>query len=257
MNCPTCQTPAQSGAAFCDNCGSPLAAAPAPTPTSAPPPAAPAPPPAAPAASSSTGNSTCPQCSAEVLPGEAFCGNCGASLPQTGNQQPDQPPPPPGNTVTCKQCNTVLQAGSAFCDNCGAAITNSLPVPPIVESDLEGDIVIDPPLPPTQWPAPRLVVDNTQLDLPVGKNELIIGREDPVSGHFPDINLGPFAGEEKGVSRSHAKLMIQGNQCFLEDLQSVNFTHVNRSRLNPGTQQPLNDGDELRFGKVIVMFHTQ
>ena len=106
---------------------------------------------------------------------------------------------------------------------------------------------------------PRLVLQatNTPLTFPMGKNELIVGREDPVSGHFPDVNLGPYGGEDGGVSRSHAKLIIQGNQCFLEDFNSVNFTHVNKQQLHPGTRQPLNDGDELRFGKIVVMFHTQ
>lgn len=91
----------------------------------------------------------------------------------------------------------------------------------------------------------------------MGKSEIFIGREDPVSNHFPDVNLGPHGGEEGGVSRNHAKLIIQGNQCFLEDLKAVNYTFVNRQRLNEGARQPLNNGDELRFGKVIVMFYTQ
>ena len=98
---------------------------------------------------------------------------------------------------------------------------------------------------------------NTPLSFPMGKSELLIGREDPVSGHFPDINLGPHGGEDGGVSRNHAKLIIQGNQCLLEDLQAVNFTHVNKQKLAPGTRRPLNNGDELRFGKVVVMFYTQ
>ena len=106
---------------------------------------------------------------------------------------------------------------------------------------------------------PRLVVQatNTPLSFPMGKSELLIGREDPVSGHFPEVDLGPHGGEDGGVSRSHAKLFIQGSQCFLEDLQSVNSTQVNKQRLNPGTRQPLNHGDELRFGKIVVMFYTQ
>jgi len=98
---------------------------------------------------------------------------------------------------------------------------------------------------------------NAPLNVPPGKGELIIGRSDEVSGHFPDVDLGPHGGEDGGVSRRHAKLVIQGGQCFLEDLQAVNFTFVNKQKLVPGNRQPLNSGDELRFGRVAVMFYTQ
>lgn len=265
MNCSTCQTPIQPGAAFCDNCGTPVSASP-PTPAAAAPPMP-------------GGGIICPQCQTAAMPGEAFCGNCGASLVQAAAVPAYQPPAapapvyqpsaPPQSAISCSQCGTSLTAGSAFCDNCGAAVGASA-APPPPQAWQQPQPPAQPwqpaaqPAQPQQWqPAavitPRLVIQetNTPVNLPAGKTELLIGREDPVSGHFPEVNLGPFKGEELGVSRSHAKLTIQGNQCFLEDLQSVNFTHVNKQRLQPGTRQPLNSGDELRFGKLVVLFYTQ
>lgn len=254
MNCSDCQTPIQPGAAYCDNCGAPVSASP--------------PNLAAAATPMAGGSIVCPQCQTTAMPGEAFCGNCGASLAQVGATPayqpsaapsavpaaPYQPPAAQQSAISCSQCGASLATGSAFCDNCGAAVGSSAAPSPAQSWQ---------PPQPQQWqPAavmtPRLVIQetNTHVNLPAGKTELLIGREDPVSGHFPEVNLGPYKGEELGVSRSHAKLTIQGNQYFLEDLQSVNFTHVNRQRLQAGTRQLLNNGDELRFGKLIVMFYT-
>jgi pSer/pThr/pTyr-binding forkhead associated (FHA) protein len=291
MNCPTCNNQIQPGAAFCDNCGTPISSIPAMPPG----------PVAAPVAG---GGIVCPQCRTPAMPGEAFCGNCGASLaqaavaPATPVYTPSAAPVASfsggGGANVCAQCRTPLQPGSMFCDSCGAPVSSGAapqqppqswpsqqPAQPIQQSWAQ------PQQPPQQWPpqppvssppswppqqvppqqtwtpgptiTPRLVVQATgaPLSFPMGKSEIFIGREDPVSNHFPDVNLGPHGGEEGGVSRNHAKLIIQGNQCFLEDLKAVNYTFVNRQRLNEGARQPLNNGDELRFGKIIVMFYTQ
>jgi len=94
-----------------------------------------------------------------------------------------------------------------------------------------------------------------EFDL-TGKAEILVGREDPVSGVFPDVDLTPHGGEEGGVSRRHAKLTARGNQWLIEDLNSVNFTFVNKQKLKPGVPQPLNDGDQIRAGRVLLTFHT-
>jgi pSer/pThr/pTyr-binding forkhead associated (FHA) protein len=54
----------------------------------------------------------------------------------------------------------------------------------------------------------------------------------------------------------HAKLYIQGGQYLLEDLNSTNFTFVNRQKLAPKTPTAIKDGDEVRFGRVITKFVT-
>ena len=105
--------------------------------------------------------------------------------------------------------------------------------------------------------AGRLVLTSTGAQVPLPqKAEIIVGREDPVSSVFPDIDLTPHGGEDAGVSRRHAKITVQGGQYYVEDLQSTNFTFVNKQKLNPGVRQPLNNGDEVRFGRVIFNFYT-
>ena len=112
-------------------------------------------------------------------------------------------------------------------------------------------------VPPAGAGQPRLMVQSTHatLPLPAGKAEIVIGREDPVSSVFPDIDLTNHGGDEGGVSRRHARLLVRGNQIYLEDLNSTNFTYVNQQRLTPGQPYPLNNGDEIRLGRVRLNFY--
>jgi len=89
----------------------------------------------------------------------------------------------------------------------------------------------------------------------VGK-EALVGREDPYSGVFPDIDLTPHGGEEGGVSRRHFKITLTGGQYMVEDLNSTNFTILNRQRLQPGVPMVLADGDEIRAGRVRLVFRV-
>jgi pSer/pThr/pTyr-binding forkhead associated (FHA) protein len=104
----------------------------------------------------------------------------------------------------------------------------------------------------------RLVVQgsNTSLPFPPGKTEVIIGREDPVSGVFPEIDLTDYGADESGVSRQHARVFLQGNQTLIEDLNSTNFTYVNQQKLTPGQPHPLSNGDEVRFGRMKLNFYS-
>jgi pSer/pThr/pTyr-binding forkhead associated (FHA) protein len=77
-----------------------------------------------------------------------------------------------------------------------------------------------------------------------------------VSGVYPDVDMTPHGGEDGGVSRRHARIIVDGGNYFVEDLDSTNFTFVNRQKLAPGTRQPLHDGDEIRCGRVALVLKT-
>jgi pSer/pThr/pTyr-binding forkhead associated (FHA) protein len=139
-----------------------------------------------------------------------------------------------------------------FCDQCGERL-----------SQTGGDAAAMAPAPAAMAPAlpatgnPKLIVqaDNTTFDL-TGKSEVLLGREDPVSNIYPDVDLTEHGGEEGGVSRAHAKLYISGGQYSIEDQNSTNFTFVNRQKLEPKTPAPVRDGDEIRLGRVILKFQA-
>lgn len=152
-------------------------------------------------------------------------------------------------TIRCSQGHENPD-GSAFCDECGEQLGAGAPTAPA-----DASAVTMPPVAPAG--AAKLVVesDHTTFDL-AGKTEVVIGREDPVSNIYPDIDLTPHGGEDGGVSRLHAKLLISDGQYLIEDQNSTNFTFVNKQKLAPKTPTAIKDGDEIRLGRVVMTFHT-
>jgi len=183
----------------------------------------------------------CPECGAQQPREAAFCDRCGAVL---GDATPE---------VACSGCGTPLESGSKFCYMCGAAVGAA-------SSHAHDPTRLAAPHSPTALSSSvvqgRLVVQGVGITLPLpsGKAEVVIGRKDPLSGAFPDVDLTPYGGEEGGVSRRHARLFVHGTRTFIEDLGSTNGTWVDRSRLVPGEPCPLDDGDEVRLGRVELRF---
>jgi pSer/pThr/pTyr-binding forkhead associated (FHA) protein len=105
--------------------------------------------------------------------------------------------------------------------------------------------------------APRLSLPNQGIEIPLPDgSEVIVGREDPYSGIFPDVDLSPYGADEAGVSRRHFRIRRQGDQFTIEDLNSTNMTFLNRQQLTPGTPVPLSDGDEIRAGRLKLTFQV-
>jgi pSer/pThr/pTyr-binding forkhead associated (FHA) protein len=160
-------------------------------------------------------------------------------------------------TVRCSQGHENPD-GSMFCDECGERLDQGAQVSAPVAAP-----VAPPPAPASIPAAPavatplKLVVeaDNAVFDLS-GKSEVTIGREDAVSNIYPDVDLTSHGGEEGGVSRMHAKIYNQGAQYMIEDQNSTNFTFVNKQKLAPKTPAPIKDGDEIRLGRVALLFKT-
>jgi hypothetical protein len=232
---------------------------------------------------------SCPACGAEVQPDEAFCANCGATLAQApippepvpeAEPEPEVEPvdeesvPVAEPTVTevvpvdmvaeeappvlpevpsCPSCGSEVDEGDTFCSNCGAVLQPSEPPPPAPAEEEPA-----PPAPAPPPPAgPRLVVVDSGAEIPLpAQDEVLIGREDPVSGIFPDVDLTPHGGEGGGVSRRHARLTAEGGNYFIEDLDSTNYSFVNKQKLAPKTRHPVGDGDEIRCGRVALVLRT-
>ncbi len=76
------------------------------------------------------------------------------------------------------------------------------------------------------------------------REQTVIGRYE-----FCDIVL-----ETTSVSRQHARIVRRADGYFLEDLNSVNGTYVNRRKVIEAT--PLHDGDEIHFYKVRSVFRS-
>jgi pSer/pThr/pTyr-binding forkhead associated (FHA) protein len=102
----------------------------------------------------------------------------------------------------------------------------------------------------------RLFSTATNSNFPIpALPQIIIGRRDPDKGIYPDVDLSAQGSTSNSVSRQHARLLLQGNQVFVEDLNSTNSTYLNRQKLQPGQRYLLNSGDELRLGGVVLIFY--
>lgn len=60
--------------------------------------------------------------------------------------------------------------------------------------------------------------------------------------------------KDASVSRIHARITNEKDIIYLEDLNSTNGTFRNGLRLQPYEKQRLDEGDEIRFGNVILIF---
>ena len=98
-----------------------------------------------------------------------------------------------------------------------------------------------------------LISSGAEMALP-DQEEITVGREDPSSGIFPDVDLTPHGGEDGGVSRRQARLLHVGDDYFVEDLQSTNFTKLDGQRLPAHVRERLDDGARLDFGRVAMIF---
>ncbi len=80
--------------------------------------------------------------------------------------------------------------------------------------------------------------------MPVGP-QVVVGREDPYSGVYPDVDLSPHGAEEER-RLSPAPAHRPGRwPLHLEDLNSTNYTYLNRHQVQPGVAVDLRDGDEI------------
>lgn len=82
----------------------------------------------------------------------------------------------------------------------------------------------------------------------------LIGRLDPQTRSYPNIDLTAFDLNAK-ISRRHAKIYsIDGRNFWLEDLNSFNGTALNNVPIAPHQPNPLHDGDEILFGNTAATF---
>lgn len=146
-------------------------------------------------------------------------------------------------TVYCGFCGGRIAADDVFCAHCGAR-------QPL--GTLGSSALLHAPRPT----AKLVVAGTTELDASfiLQKDSNLLGRTDPHSNIFPEIDLSRFDPETK-VSRRHARIWLEGETFLVEDLGSVNGTVINDSvRLAPRQPRVLDSGDKLRVGETTLHF---
>lgn len=145
--------------------------------------------------------------------------------------------------VFCGFCGGRIAADDIFCAHCGSR-------QPLAGGESSGSI-------PIARPTAKLVVaGTTELDSSflLQKDSNLVGRTDPLSNIFPEVDLSRFDPQTK-VSRRHARIWREGEVFLVEDLGSVNGTVVNDMiRLEPRQPRALDSGDRIRIGETTLHF---
>ncbi|HEU5367121.1 MAG TPA: FHA domain-containing protein [Ktedonobacterales bacterium] len=230
-------------AIFCDDCGEPLSPAQATVSEDEPTfPAPPAPP--------SSFDTTVQAANPPTFEGDVT--QIAPEAPAAADEEATIPAPSPAAAPSAPPAAPDEEATVAAPS---APVPTPAPAPEVAPTP--APVVAPPPAPVAAPAQPHLIVEasGATFDL-AGKAVVVIGREDVPSNSFPDWDLTPYGAEDGGVSRLHAKLTASGDVWSIEDLESTNFTFINRKRIPAKTPTPLNDGDEIRLGRVGLLFKT-
>ncbi len=174
------------------------------------------------------------------------------SAPATYEAPPVAPMSSTADSMDSGMQATSMDAGMSTASAPSEAMMNAAPTsPPPTVTPMAST-------PPQPAPAPsgaRLILISTGAEMALpDQEEITVGREDPSSGIFPDVDLTPYGGEDGGVSRRHSRLLHIGDDYFVEDLQSTNFTKLDGQRLPAHVRERLEDGARLDFGRVAMIF---
>ena len=151
--------------------------------------------------------------------------------------------------VFCGFCGQKIVATDMFCAFCGAK-------QPLAQSGVQSQEYI------SVHTTAKLIVDGTsELDVPafsLEKEDNLVGRRDPMSNIFPEIDLSKFDPHTK-ISRRHARIWRDGNNYLVEDMGSSNGTMVIASvsdmvKLAPHESRVLNNGDKIKLGDTTLNF---
>ncbi len=152
-------------------------------------------------------------------------------------------------SVFCGFCGQRIVATDLFCAFCGAK-------QPIAQQGVHSEIYHK------ASATARLVIEGTsELSAPIyalQKDDNLIGRRDPMSNIFPEVDLSKYDPQTK-ISRRHAKVWRDGTSFMLEDLGSSNGTVVegpaNKVFKLPAHQPyKLSSGDRIKIGDTRLHF---
>ncbi|MDI1241271.1 MAG: protein kinase, partial [bacterium] len=152
-------------------------------------------------------------------------------------------------SVFCGFCGQRIVATDLFCAFCGAK-------QPLAQQGVHSEIYHK------ASATARLVIEGTsELSAPIyalQKDDNLIGRRDPMSNIFPEVDLSKYDPQTK-ISRRHAKVWRDGTSFMLEDLGSSNGTVVegpsnNVFKLPAHQPYKLSSGDRIKIGDTRLHF---
>ncbi len=164
--------------------------------------------------------------------------------------------------IRCPNCQAVYIDNTLFCSECGAYMSEDARR----QTDPIGGELIDRVqhngpevdlLAPVDTKDPQIIYlkieGGREIELLLARSAHL-GRLDPATNNFPEVDLTDDGAQKKGVSRRHARLIRLEAAVAVEDLGSTNGTFVNGVRVAPQHMVALKKGDIIRCGQIELKF---
>lgn len=169
--------------------------------------------------------------------------------------------------IACAECGAEHFPGALFCDQCGAAVHPAARAHAARAARVERPAVVETPPAPRRpdtltppkgltLPELRVTVVHRRHVLTIRSAVIHIGRADPEAGFNPELDLTPFDGLERGVSRRHATIQWAEGGLVLIDQHSSNGTWLEGVRLVAGYAYQMPPQATIRFGDLVVQLAT-
>ena len=141
-------------------------------------------------------------------------------------QQNDSTQAPAARLIRLCDCGAKNPANARKCSVCQEDITDITPTP-----DTEGSS------------SPFFILSSMdgQYAYTVTADEVTVGRESI---------MREYLNSKSYVSRAHAKLTVEDNELWIENLSGTNYTFVNNQKITEKTR--LADGDEIGLGGMNI-----
>jgi hypothetical protein len=194
----------------------------------------------------------CSECGYENMDGLDYCDGCGAKLaaadasaPAAGAAAPEAPAEAPEAE---KPAETPPPAAESKPSEAPTGEIKPAPAAPAEVPATAAAVV-------AAFKARLKIVRGSprkDQEFPLEDGNNLVGRWDPETGAFPEVDLDADDPEAK-ISRKHALIRIAEGKVTVEDIGSLNGTYVNRgARLQPGSPVELKTGDEIIIGKTFL-----
>ena len=174
----------------------------------------------------------CPNCGEHNNPTIIECSNCGTDLMSVkvvdeATENIVYEPVTETEMVKVCECGVENPPAARKCQSCDEDISDILPTPKTqdfckqyVLAEISGAYTYDVP----------------------NDTEIILGRENV---------LKEYISNKSYVSRSHAKIVSEGENLYITNLSGTNFTYVNNEKISNDTPTQLKVDDEIGLGGCV------
>ena len=196
----------------------------------------------------------CSECGYENMDGLDYCDGCGAKLTAAAETGAAAPAPAPEPSKPAEAPAAAAPEAAPAAEEVKPAEAPTGEIKPEAAPAAAPAPAAPPSGAPMAFKATLKVIRGGRKDqeFPLEDGNNLVGRWDPDTGSFPEVDLDADDPEAK-ISRKHALIRIADGKITVEDIGSLNGTYVNRgARLAPGTAIELNNGDEVIIGKTFL-----